>query len=115
MESQTHLADEADGDKAPVDSDEERDAVMAALARSRPRPLYTAPLVPLHRKYQMIRIKEMMASALGGGSGGGGGGGGGGRGGIFGNGRSSIFSVGHAEEGAAGGKDEVRKTSVASL
>ncbi|KAL1301488.1 hypothetical protein AAFC00_005734 [Neodothiora populina] len=55
----------------PIDSDEEKDLVMAALARSRPQPLYELYRVPLKQKYQMVRMKEMLGSALGGRSGGG--------------------------------------------
>lgn len=55
----------------PVDSDEEKELVMAALARSRPQPLYQAYRVPLKQKYQMVRMKEMLGNALGGRNGGG--------------------------------------------
>lgn len=55
----------------PVDSDEEKDLVMAALARSRPQPLYEPYRVPLRQKYQYVRMKEMLGNALGGRSGGG--------------------------------------------
>lgn len=55
----------------PIDSDEEKDLVMAALARSRPQPLYEAYRVPLKQKYQMVRMKEMLSNALGGRAGGG--------------------------------------------
>ena len=58
----------------PVDSDEEKDAVMAAIARSRPMPLEQHVFVPTTRKYNQIRVKEMLGNALGvrsaGGSGG---------------------------------------------
>lgn len=50
----------------PIDSDEEKDLVMAALMRSRPRPLFEAYRVPLKQKYQMVRMKEMLGNALGG-------------------------------------------------
>ncbi|KAI9659394.1 MAG: hypothetical protein M1821_001652 [Bathelium mastoideum] len=56
----------------PIDSDEERDAVMAAIARSRPLPLAT-PRPPVSKsRYQVIRMKEMLAGALGGRAGSGG-------------------------------------------
>ena len=57
----------------PVDSDEEKDAVMAAIARSRPQPLEQHIFVSTASKYKHIRMKEMLANALGGRSGGGGG------------------------------------------
>ena len=52
----------------PVDSDEERDAVMTAISRSfsRPQPLVTATLFPTKRKYQLIRMKEMLSNAMNG-------------------------------------------------
>lgn len=48
-----------------VDSDEEKDAIMAALARHRPRPLATFMPVSQKSKYQYIRMKDMLRSALG--------------------------------------------------
>ena len=52
----------------PVDSDEERDSVMTAIARSlaRPQPLYVEPDMPLRRKYQLVRMKEMLRNAING-------------------------------------------------
>ncbi|EAW13829.1 deubiquitination module subunit SGF73 [Aspergillus clavatus NRRL 1] len=55
----------------PVDSDEEKDAVMAAILRSRPEPLVTHPLISTKKKYKYVRIKEMLSHALGGARGGG--------------------------------------------
>ena len=48
-----------------VDSDEEKEAIMAALARHRPRPLATFTHVSQKSKYQYIRMKDMLRSALG--------------------------------------------------
>ncbi|MCJ1260360.1 Mitochondrial beta-keto-acyl synthase [Lobaria immixta] len=50
----------------PVDSDEEKDTVMAAISRSRPQPLEQHIFVPTRRKYQLVRMKEMLGNALGG-------------------------------------------------
>lgn len=52
----------------PVDSDEERDAVMTAVSRSlsRPQPLVTHTIFPTRRKYQLVRMKEMLSNALNG-------------------------------------------------
>ncbi|KZF21484.1 3-oxoacyl-synth [Xylona heveae TC161] len=50
----------------PVDSDEEKDNVMAALARSRPYPMESRILISTRRKYQYVRMKEMLSNALGG-------------------------------------------------
>lgn len=50
----------------PVDSDEETEAIMAAIARSRPQPLATRPFISTRSKYQYVRMKEMLHNALGG-------------------------------------------------
>jgi len=52
----------------PVDSDEEREAVFAAIQRSlaRPQPLVTHTLVPARWKSQNIRLKEMLSNAMNG-------------------------------------------------
>ncbi|KAB8218501.1 mRNA capping enzyme, catalytic domain-containing protein [Aspergillus novoparasiticus] len=55
----------------PVDSDEEKDAVMAAITRSHPQPIITHTLISTKKKYQYVRIKEMLSHALGGARGGG--------------------------------------------
>ncbi|MCJ1251887.1 Mediator of RNA polymerase II transcription subunit 12-like protein [Trapelia coarctata] len=57
------LVDEADS-YGPVDSDEEKDAVMAAIARSRPQPLVLPVLMGTKQKYKYICMKEMLRSAL---------------------------------------------------
>lgn len=58
----------------PVDSDEERDAVMSAVSRAfaNPQPLVPQTLFPTRRKYQLVRMKEMLSNALGGNRGSGG-------------------------------------------
>lgn len=60
-----------------VDSDEEKDSIMAALGRHHPRPLATYTHISQRSKYQYIRMKGLIRSALGAPPGGGGGGGGG--------------------------------------
>jgi len=65
------LPDDDLAPQGPIDSDEEKDLVLAAIARSRPVPLYQPVLVPLRRKYQHVRLKEMLGNALGGRTGGG--------------------------------------------
>jgi SAGA-associated factor 73 len=52
----------------PVDSDEERDSVMSAIARSlaKPQPLYQHTIVDTRRRYQLVRMKEMLSNALNG-------------------------------------------------
>lgn len=71
----------------PVDEEEERDTVMASIARTfGGKPIYQPTMVPLRSKYQHNRIKGMLQSALGGRGGGNGlfGNGNGGGGGFFG-------------------------------
>ena len=61
--------DDLDGPLAgPIDSDEERDAIMSAISRglSRSQPLVTNTLFSTRRKYQLIRMKEMLSNALSG-------------------------------------------------
>ncbi|EON64460.1 hypothetical protein W97_03692 [Coniosporium apollinis CBS 100218] len=53
----------------PVDSDEEKEAIMAAIARARPQPLVTKHPIATKSKYQYVRMKEMLHSALRGGGG----------------------------------------------
>lgn len=65
MDANAPLVDEMDT-AGPVDSDEEKDAVMAAIARSRPQPLAQHIFVPTRRKYALVRMKEMLGNALGG-------------------------------------------------
>lgn len=72
LEAKAPLLDDGPPE-GPVDSDEEKDAVMAAIARVRPMPLDQHVFVPTARKYKHIRMKEMLGNALGSrGSGGGG-------------------------------------------
>lgn len=66
MDANAPLPEDVDN-AGPVDSDEEKDAVMAAVARSRPQPLEQHIFVPTRRKYQLVRMKEMLGNALGGG------------------------------------------------
>ena len=111
----------------PVDSEEEKDAVMNSIARSwGGRPLYQHTGVPLKAKYQHNRIRGMLQSALGGrGSGGlfGNGGGGGGSGGFFGSAPGPVVDdqgIVHARRGSVvpGARSMMapgsRKPSVAS-
>ncbi|EMC98629.1 hypothetical protein BAUCODRAFT_22007 [Baudoinia panamericana UAMH 10762] len=50
----------------PIDSDEEKDAIMAAIGRSwGGAPLYEPQPVPLRRKYEINRFRSMLASAMG--------------------------------------------------
>lgn len=49
-----------------VDSDEEKEQIMAALTRYRPRPTATFTHVSQRSKYQYIRMKDMLRSAFGG-------------------------------------------------
>ena len=64
LEAKAPLLDDGPPE-GPVDSDEEKDAVMAAIARARPMPLDQHIFVPTARKYKHIRMKEMLGNALG--------------------------------------------------
>ncbi|MCJ1478129.1 hypothetical protein MMC13_006805 [Lambiella insularis] len=55
-----------DDEAGPVNSDEEILAVMVGIARSRPQPLAQHIHVPVRKKYQHFKMKEMMAQAFGG-------------------------------------------------
>ncbi|CRG90571.1 SAGA-associated factor 73 [Talaromyces islandicus] len=70
IDANAPLQDEFENN-GPVDSDEERDAVMAAISRSRPTPLATHTLVPTRKKYHYVRMKEMLSNVLGSARGGG--------------------------------------------
>ncbi|KIV95448.1 hypothetical protein PV10_03104 [Exophiala mesophila] len=52
----------------PIDSDEEKDAVMTSIQRSlsRPQPLVTVPLFPIRQKYRQVRMKELLSNAMSG-------------------------------------------------
>ncbi|TKX18973.1 zinc-binding domain-containing protein [Elsinoe australis] len=107
--------------EGPVDSDEEKDQILAAIGRSHPRPLFQPQLVPLRRKYNYVRLKEMLGNALGGRGGGLFSSGGQGAGGAFGgmNGMNGLGSAGGMGGGqmSAGGMrgsiDQGRRESMA--
>ncbi|KAK8430312.1 SCA7, zinc-binding domain-containing protein [Phyllosticta citricarpa] len=65
IDANAPLADDFDN-HGPIDSDEEKDAIMAAIVRSRPAPLVTRPLIATRSKYQNVRIKEMLQQSMGG-------------------------------------------------
>ncbi|KAJ5179903.1 hypothetical protein N7492_003113 [Penicillium capsulatum] len=69
IDANAPLQDEVDTN-GPVDSDEERDSVMAAIARSAPKPMVEHPLISTKTKYRYVRIKEQMLHAIGGRGGG---------------------------------------------
>lgn len=71
LENQSLLVDDDMSPSGPVDSEEERDLVLAAIHRAKPQPLYQARMFPLKRKYDYVRLKEMMGNALGARGGGG--------------------------------------------
>ncbi|KAL8695042.1 MAG: hypothetical protein Q9218_000410 [Villophora microphyllina] len=70
MDANAPLADEHDDPNNPVDSDEEKELVMAGIARSRPQPLYQHVHVNLREKHRRIRIKDALFQALTGNRGG---------------------------------------------
>lgn len=70
IDANAPLQDDMDNN-GPVDSDEEKDNVMAAIGRSNPQPLATHTVISTKNKYRYVRIKEMLSHALGGARGGG--------------------------------------------
>jgi alpha-D-ribose 1-methylphosphonate 5-triphosphate synthase subunit PhnG len=80
----------------PVDSDEERDAVMAAISRSHPTPLAVHTLMPTRKKYHYVRMKEMLSNVLGGARGGG------------------LFSTGPTTNGESNGLFQTESPTMAS-
>ena len=86
LEAKAPLLDDGPPE-GPVDSDEEKDAVMAAIARVRPIPLEQHAFVPTTRKCKLIRMKEMLGNALGSRGPGGGG----------------LFGAGNREQGSSDG------------
>ncbi|KAL8738567.1 MAG: hypothetical protein Q9181_000674 [Wetmoreana brouardii] len=70
MDANAPLVDDEADANAPIDSDEEKDAVMAAIARSRPQPLAQHIHISLRKKHEHIRIKEALSQALTGNRGG---------------------------------------------
>ena len=65
IDANAPLPDDVDA-SGPIDSDEEKDAVMAGIARSRPQPLAQHIHVPVRKKYQYLRMKEMLSQGLSG-------------------------------------------------
>ncbi|KAF2456538.1 SCA7, zinc-binding domain-containing protein [Lineolata rhizophorae] len=63
IDANAPLADDFEA-SGPVDSDEEREAIMAAIQRARPQPLVSNPLITTREKYQYIRMKEMVRNAF---------------------------------------------------
>jgi len=55
--------DEIEANDILIDSDEETELVMAAVTRSMPQRLEQHIIVPVRKKYQYVRKKEMLASA----------------------------------------------------
>ena len=66
IDANAPLLDDVAENAGPVDSDEETELVMAGIARSRPRPLDQHVHVPMRRKCNYLRVKEMLSNALGG-------------------------------------------------
>lgn len=102
MDANAPLLDDVADAQGPVDSDEEKDLVMAAIARSRPRPMDQHIFVPLRRRYNYLRVKEMLSTALGGG-----------RGGIFGAASGGALMAGAEDGSVAASTDAQRRPSLA--
>lgn len=65
IDANAPLIDDENDKNGPVDSDEEKDLVMAGIARARPQPIAQHVPISMRRKYQLIRVKDMIRSALG--------------------------------------------------
>ena len=66
IDANAPLQDDFELANGPVDSEEERDAVMAAITRAQPQPLAKKTFILTRTKYQYVRMKEMLHNALGG-------------------------------------------------
>lgn len=93
----------------PIDSEEETEQVLSAIARSwGGKPIYQPTFAPLRRRYEHNRIKSMLGSALGGRGGSG----------LFGTSRTAatangnMFGLGGAATGDDDGSVNPRKASV---
>lgn len=53
-----------DADAGTIDSDEETEQVMAAIARSRPRPLAEPMQMPIRKHYANLHLQSIFRSAL---------------------------------------------------
>ncbi|KAI4169841.1 MAG: hypothetical protein LQ343_005390 [Gyalolechia ehrenbergii] len=95
MDANAPLADDTDA-HAPVDSDEEKDAVMAAIACSRPQPLAQHVPIGLRRKHQRIRVKDALANALAGNRGG------------------NLFAIRPPQEAASSGPSQMAMAAAAA-
>ena len=86
--------DEDSQPSGPIDEQEETDQVMAGIAAFGGAPLVRNSWVPQRKKYEHIRMKGMLASALGG------------RGGT------GLFSVRGATGGGGGVPDQAREATI---
>ncbi|KAF2763455.1 SCA7-domain-containing protein [Pseudovirgaria hyperparasitica] len=64
IEANAPLVDDLDAEGGPIDSDEEKEAIMAAIARSNPQPMATRVPIALNRKYGYIRMKDMFRTSF---------------------------------------------------
>ena len=71
LDANAPLPDE--GESGPVDSETERDAIMAAMARRRPQPLAQHVHVGVRQRHNNVRLRDLLGNAFGRGLGGSGG------------------------------------------
>ena len=64
LDANAPLPDEAE--TGPVDSETERDAVMAALQRRRPQPLAQHVHVGIRQRYTSVRLRDLLGNAFAG-------------------------------------------------
>ena len=102
LDANAPLPDE--GESGPVDSETERDAVMAALQQRRPQPLAQHTHVGIRQRYTNVRLRDLLGNAFPGSRAFAGGGGGGGAG---------MF--GSRTDGAAGDVGEGGEEGIAPM
>ena len=62
LDANAPLPDEPES--GPVDSETERDAVMAAMARRRPKPLAQHTHIGIRQRYTNVRLRDLLGSAF---------------------------------------------------
>lgn len=68
LDANAPLEDEDEVNAGPIDSDEETNLVMSALAKWRPQPVVPQPVnIPIKRQYQLTRLHEQLHTATNGG------------------------------------------------
>ncbi|EHA53849.1 hypothetical protein MCOR27_008341 [Pyricularia oryzae] len=68
LDANAPLEDDDEANAGPIDSDEETNLVMSALAKWRPQPVVPQPIhISIKRQYQLARLNEQLHTATNGG------------------------------------------------